>query len=311
MIYILSCETPGNGGGIYGCDLGPDGSLSVRVYYPCDRPMYAARRGRELCVLLRSPFPGSDEGGYFFIGEELSGAGAVRGTGGRVPCHLALSGDDVFAVNYLSGNLVKNGETAVERTGCGPNASRQSSPHTHFVGKTPDGYLAVCDLGCDELAIYDTELRQTGSAQVPPGNGIRHIVFSRGGDRIYAVNELIPSVSVFGYSDGTVSYKLTVPIECKAPRANGAAIRLSEGGGLLYVSLREENAICVFEADGERLNLLQKTSCRGDSPRDFGLFGEFLVCCNEKSGVSVLRLKDGLIIGEAGSLKIPATLCVL
>ena len=311
MIYILSCETPGNGGGIYGCDLGPDGRLSVRVYYPCDRPMYAARRGRELCVLLRSPFPGSDEGGYFFTGYDLKDAGAAVSTRGRVPCHLSVSGNDVYVVNYLSGSVVKNGELVLQRSGSGPNAARQSSPHTHFVGETPDGHLAVCDLGCDELAIYDTELRQTGSAHVPPGYGIRHIVFSRGGDRIYAINELIPSVSVFGYSGGTVRYELTVPIECTAPRANGAAIRLSEDGGLLYVSLREENAICVFEADGERLNLLQKTSCRGDSPRDFGLFGEFLVCCNEKSGVSVLRLKDGLIDGEAGSLEIPATLCVL
>ena len=158
------------------------------------------------------------------------------------------------------------------------------------------GYLAVCDLGTDTLAIYDKALKLISESKVPSGYGIRHLVFSKDGKYIYAVNELVPSVSVFRYANGKAKLVNTVEIECKNEQANGAALRLSVDGKYLYVSLREENAICVFEINGKELTLAQKTDCGGDSPRDFNIVDKHLIVCNEKSGnVSVFSMRNGLL----------------
>ena len=139
-------------------------------------------------------------------------------------------------------------------------------------------------------------MRLISESKVPSGYGIRHLVFSKDGTYIYAVNELVPSVSVFEYAKGKAELVNTVKINCKNEKANGAAIRLSDDGKYLYVSLREENAICVYEVNGEELTLVQKTDCGGDSPRDFNIVDKHLIVCNEKSGnVAVLSMRNGLV----------------
>lgn len=312
MIYIVSCQTIQNGGGIYAYEWAGKGTLEQRNFFPCDRPMYAVKCETGLCVLLRQPFENTEYSGYFLIDEKLQTATEVKSTQGKCACHVCVDGDDMYAVNYLSGNIVKNGEIIAQRQGKSEHPTRQSEPHTHFVDKTPDGNFAVCDLGTDTLAFYDKNLQLICESKVPSGYGIRHLVFSKNGTYIYAVNELVPSVSVFAYANGKAKLIDTVAIECRNEKANGAAVRLSADGKLLYVSLREENVICVYAVNGDRLLLLQTVDCGGDSPRDFNLFGEYLVCSNEKSdNVTVLRLKNGQITERIKKFSLPAPLCVL
>ena len=195
-MYILSCEKPEKGGGIYRCEIN-DGSLKINAYLPCDRPMYAVRAGGRLHVLLRAPFENGENSGYFSCSEDLSDKTGVRDTLGKVACHLCVIENDVYIANYISGNIVKNCEKAVSHAGRGVNAQRQEAPHTHCVIPSPCGKYILCtDLGTDTLYIYDRELNRKGTASVPPGYGIRHIVFSKDGKYIYAINELVPSVSV-------------------------------------------------------------------------------------------------------------------
>ena len=195
----------------------------------------------------------------------------------------------------------------MQRTGKSVHPTRQTEPHTHFVDKTPDGDLAVCDLGTDTLAFYDKDLRLISEEKVPSGYGIRHLVFSQDGKYIYAVNELVPSVSVFAYEKGKAELIDTVKIDCQNERANGAALRLSADGKYLFVSLREENAICKFAVDKGQLTLLQTVDCGGDSPRDINLLGDYLISCNEKSGnVAVYDLKNGKFTDD---IKINGALC--
>jgi 6-phosphogluconolactonase (cycloisomerase 2 family) len=312
MIYILSCDTIKNGGGIYSCEITKSGALVKRAYFPCDRPMYAVQCNEGLGVLLRAPFLDSPNSGYFFVDNELQNASEIKNSQGLVACHLCVDKEDVYVVNYLSGNIVKNGENVTQRQGKSVHITRQTEPHTHFVDKTPDGYLAVCDLGTDTLAFYDKDLTFISAEKVPDGYGIRHLVFSKDRKYIYAVNELVPSVSIFAYNKGTATLINTVSINCKNEKANGAAIRLSSDGNYLYISLREENVICVFAVKGERLKLLQTFDCGGDSPRDFNIFGEYVICTNERSNnVSVLRLKDGIFFELVDSIPLGVVLCVL
>lgn len=312
MIYLLSCETIQNGGGIYAYYLTENGLLKQTGYFPCDRPMYATKCKNGLCVLLRQPSEKDENSGYFYVDEALRNSTGIRSTKGVVACHLCADNEDIYIVNYLSGNVVKNGEIIAQRVGKSIHPTRQTESHTHFVGKTPDGYLAVCDLGTDTLAFYDKNLRVISETKTPDGYGIRHLVLSKCGNYIYAINELVPSVGVFTYENGKANLIDTVKISCKKEKANGAAIRISEDGKYLYVSIREENVICVYAVQDEKLTLLQTVSCGGDSPRDFNIFGLYLVCCNEKSGnVKIFKIKKGLLKPTSKEVKIMNPLNVL
>ena len=312
MIYILSCETIENKGGIYGYDLTKNGELIQIAYFPCDRPMYAVKSEKGICVLLRQPFENSENSGYFYIDEDLQTATGIKDTQGVVACHLCVDDGDVYIVNYLSGNIVKNGEVIAQRTGKSVHPTRQTEPHTHFVDKTPDGYLAVCDLGTDALAFYDKNLQLISETKVPSGYGIRHLTFAKDGRYIYAVNELLPSISIVSYKGGKAELTNTVKIDCKNEKANGAAIRLSDDGKYLYVSLREENVICVYEINDENLTLIQTMDCGGDSPRDFNIFGDYLFCANEKSNsITFFRLDNCENGDENEVVVLKSPLCIL
>lgn len=311
-MYILSCEKPEKGGGIYRCEI-HDGELKINAYLPCDRPMYAVRAGGRLHVLLRAPFENCENSGYFSCSEDFSDKTGVRDTLGKVACHLCVIEEDVYIANYISGNIVKNCEKSVAHAGHGVNAQRQEAPHTHCVIPSPCGKYILCtDLGTDTLYMYDRELNLKNTAKVPEGYGIRHIVFSKDGKYIYAVNELIPSVSVFGWQNASARYLRTEKLT-DAPGATGAAIRLSKDGKFMYCSVRGENALYVLRADGANLTVEQKTDCGGDSPRDFHIIEDkFLICCNEDSdNVSVFSLQNDKIGVKTCGLKLKKPLCAV
>lgn len=312
MIYLLSCETIQYGGGIYAYELTKDGLLEKKKYFPCDRPMYAVRCKQGLCVLLRQPFENDKNSGYFFIDESLKPITEIKSTKGVVACHLSVDDKNVYAVNYLSGNIVKNGDIITQRVGKSINKERQNEPHTHFVDFTPDGYLAVCDLGTDTLATYNNDLTLVSEEKVPLGYGIRHLVFSKDGKYIYAINEIVPSISVFEYSHSKAKIINTVKIDCKNEKANGAGIRLSNDGKYLYASLREENVICVYLVKDDEIKLVQKINCGGFNPRDFEVLDDKIIVCNEKSGKAVVfGVKNGLITDKLCEIDICKVLCVV
>lgn len=311
-MYILSCEKPEKGGGIYRCETDGNG-LKINAYLPCDRPMYAVKASGRLHVLLRAPFANGENSGYFSCSEDLSDKTDVRDTLGRVACHLCVIGEDVYIANYISGNVVKNCEKVAAHTGHSTNIQRQEAPHTHCVIPSPCGKYILCtDLGTDTLYIYDRELNLKGSAKVPEGYGIRHIVFSKDGKYIYAINELVPSVSVFGWQNVSARYLRTEKLT-DAPGATGAAIRISNDGKSLYCSVRGENALYVLRANGANLSVEQKADCGGDGPRDFNIIQDkFLVCCNENSDSVVwFSLQNGKIGKKAGELKLKKPLCCM
>ncbi|MGN1052632.1 MAG: beta-propeller fold lactonase family protein [Candidatus Scatosoma sp.] len=326
-IFILSCAPVSQGGGVYKYALDGQGTLEKRAYLPCDKPMYAVNDGKRLHILLRDPFgknaaknenaraegSAAEEekySGYFTCNVDFSNCSEVQSTLGECACHLAVDGDDVYIANYLSGNIVKNCHLACVHEGQGVNLPRQDMPHTHFAAFTPDKkYVLCCDLGLDAVFVYDRNLNEVSRAKVPDGYGVRHLVFSNDGHTVYAANELVPSVSVFSFDGKRLSLKNTVALPCEKKNSTAAAIRLSEDGKTLYVSVRGENAVFVFDVDGGNLQLKTQFGCGGDSPRDFDLFGDTLVCCNENSdNVTVVNAKEYRI---TGSIRLQHPLCVL
>ena len=294
-VYLLSCAEVSEGGGVYKYGLTKTGKLKEIAYLPCPKPMYAVLSGERLHILLRSPCETNDDSGYFSCKTDFTDCSDMKNTLGKCACHLAVDKDS-YIVNYLSGNIVKNCEKVVLHTGIGVNLPRQDMPHTHFVAFSPDKkYVLCCDLGLDTIFIYNRNLNEMSQAKVPGGYGVRHFVFSKCGKYIYAVNELVPSISVFTYLDGKAEYISTTKLDCVNKDSTAAAIRLDESNNKLYVSVRSENAIFVLDVNGKNLEVMGKFSCGGDSPRDFEIVGEYIVCTNEKSNLVSVMNKNGII----------------
>lgn len=302
-IYITACAETADGGGIYRCRPNA-GRLVVEARYPCDRPMYTVFSGGRLHVLLRRPY--TETGAYFSLAPDFSDSSPLIDSRGIVPCHLAVQGDNVWWVNYLSGNIVKNDGTVAARSGNGPNTKRQDMPHTHFVQPIDEHRLGVCDLGTDKLAIYDYDLDLLAEASVPAGYGIRHFTQDPTRSLLYSINELVPSISIFSYTDSDFTCRTTIKLPCDNPEASGAAIRLSADRNTLYVSVRDEN--CIFQLDvSEDPRIIAKYNCFGDSPRDFDLVDNIIVCTNEKSNSVTLLNAQGECLDICA---LPCPLCV-
>lgn len=339
-VYICACAEKGAGGGVYKYALQESGALEKKAYLPCDKPMFAAADGGKLHILLLAPFGGQSFvnplaraargaarlggeekcSGYFSCNADFSGVSEVKSTMGECACHIAATGGDTYIANYLSGNVVKNCHVCVPHEGASVNLPRQDMPHTHFAAFSRDKTrVFCCDLGLDGIFVYDRNLNEISRATVPAGYGVRHLVLTKDGRTVYAVNELVPSVTVFAYDGNRLIRKATATLPCEEKTSTAAAIRLSADEKTLYVSVRGENVLFALDISGAHAGangtpaVLQKVACGGISPRDFNLFGNCLLCCNETSdNVVVFSVKEGGAIGErCGEIRLPAPLCVI
>lgn len=313
QLYIASCVPEG---GIYRYALRGDGAVFIDRT-PLDSPMYFVADGGRLYVLLRAPFPGSERSGLivFTIRPDgsLAGAGDIVPTDGVCACHLAVCGGDVYVANYLSGSVGIAGGKTVVHTGRGVNAARQDAAHAHAVVLSPDGSrVLAADLGLDTIFVFDRALNELGSARVPDGYGVRHLLFDPSGRILYAVNELKASVSVFSWDGERLRYLHTVPGRFAGDSRNtGAAIRLSPDGQYLYISNRGGDTVERFAVSGADVVRTDDFPCGGKDPRDFVLTpdGSRLVVCNQSSdNVAILRADDGRVLFN---IAVRAPLCAL
>ena len=281
-----------------------------------DKPMYIAVEGKKAYVILKETYADTKFGSAvsFDIDEngKLINPSNPISSMGIVPCHLSVIDGDVYTVNYLSGNVVKLPDTVSTHSGKGPHPTRQTEAHTHFVSPTPDGKYVLCtDLGIDSIFTYTRDLKQVSVAKVPDGYGARHLAFSDDGKLVYCVNELVSSVSVFDYNDGTLTYLNTYDCLPDFQEKNtAAAIRVN--GKYLYISNRGADTITRLEINGKALRLLENTPCGGKNPRDFLVVDDLVFCTNEfTNDVTVLKLKDGKPALTDVKLDMPNPLCVI
>ena len=258
---------------------------------------------------------GGVEGATVSAYEICPGTGELRlinrqFTCGADPCFLFLSpdGGHLLGVNYSGGSVcvfpvledhgLGPASCVLRHQGKGVNPERQESPHPHQILLSPEGkHIYVADLGLDRLACYRMDwekgwLLQTERPDIPgiPGQGIRHGVFDRKGERLYVMTEMACQVNVYAFDGRTGETKLVqtvsaMPEKCGGPGAClGAAIRLHVSGKWLYASVRGSNHLAVFEVgeDG-RLKLIQTETSGGEIPRDFVLSpnGRYLLTAHQ------------------------------
>lgn len=298
-VYVAACDTDG---GIYHYKM-QDGKLEFSDKTSIDRPMYLAIKENKLYALLREPFEGKKDSGLIVYDIDKDGklinAGEISSTKGVVACHLTVA-DSVYAVNYLSGSVVKMPDIVDVRCGNGPNKARQEMSHTHYVNLSPDGkYVIATDLGNDDVLVYTKDLELISAVKVPAGHGARHLAYSDDGKTVFCVNELMSTVTVFEYNDGRLN-----PIETVSALPDGfdgentaAAIRIR--GEYVYVSNRGHDSISCLKFENGSLKLVSNVNCGGEGPRDFDFVGDdYIVVTNQYTNNIRVFYADKEVIEE-------------
>ena len=213
-VYIASCSTDG---GLYHYHLHSDGSLKYVSKTDLDRPMYMKISDKKMYALLRAPFSENEDSALiaYDIDDDgiLINPSSQVSTRGKVACHLCVKDNVVYCANYISGSVMKFPDTLVTHRGEGVHPVRQASPHTHYVGVTPDEkFLCVTDLGTDTVYIYTPDMKLVSKASVPKGHGVRHLIFSEDGKYCFSANELMSTASSFLYENGKLTYIETINI---------------------------------------------------------------------------------------------------
>ncbi len=310
--YIAACDTRG---GIYRYEFnGKD--VTEKQFVPLDRPMYLQIKNQKCYAVLRAPFEDDESGILSFNLDKdgnLTDKSDIVSTKGVVGCHLAVTKDNVYVANYLSGSVFKTPEKTVKHIGKGVHPTRQESAHTHCTVITPDEkYVCVADLGVDKIFVYDLDLNEVSSVKVPDGKGPRHIIFADDGKTAYCAFELSNEVAVLDYSDGKFTYVTSVsslPSDFEGQNT-AAAIRIK--GDLLFVSNRGHNSIAVFDINNKIPVFKSAFDCGGIGPRDFNIFDNLIVCTNEKSDdVTFFELENGEIKKLDIKLNLKTPLCVI
>ena len=236
---------------------------------------------------------------------------------GMWPCYISLDSSDRFALvaNYGSGTVaalpigddgrLSQASSVIQHAGSSVHL-RQGGPHAHMIAPAPGGkFLLATDLGTDQVIAYrlDTatgELKADGATDVEPGAGPRHFAFSPDGKRLYVLNEIASSMTVYDYDKetGTMAPRQTVSsLPADFTGENSCAhILVSPGGRFVYGSNRGHDSIAIWAVDepsGE-ISLAGHESTQGRVPRNFAIdpTGKWLLAANQESDTIVTFRRD-------------------
>jgi len=250
------------------------------------------------------------------------------------PCYISMSADSgyLFTANYSNGSVavLKLGNDGVPE-----NVSdtilyvkgRPDSSHAHMILQDPTGkHVYVTDLGLDRIVAYDFDTKsgklkqlENGIASLPFKSGPRHFTFNSDATKLYLINELGSTLSVFNVDDkqGLTLLQTLPTVREGFKESNSCAdIQMAIDGKFLYGSNRGENTIVTFKVGNDGLlSLAGHTTCGGSWPRNFVIdpTGKFILVGNQKSNfISVFRIdrKTGLpsIALDSARVKMPVCL---
>lgn len=229
----------------------------------------------------------------------------LRPTFGGAPCHIEMTPnrEAIIVTNYMGGNVAyysidKDGlleePVLYDHSGSGPNPNRQEGPHPHSALIDPAGQSAlVADLGIDRIVRYELDAANAGLIRkdelaANPGAGPRHMAFHPNGSRLYVINELDSTVTVYSYGEGQIHALQTIstlPNEFEGA-STCADIHIDPAGSFLYGSNRGHDSIAVFQIDEDgMLKLTDVVPTGGRTPRNFTLTpeGHYLLVGNQDS----------------------------
>lgn len=260
---------------------------------------------------------------------------------GTASCYLDVdaSGKSVVVANYSSGSVAalpvredgSLGEVAafIQHEGSSVDPKRQTEPHAHSIVISPDNRFALAaDLGIDKVLIYRLDADNGNLvasdvqpfASLPPGSGPRHLTFDPSGQRVYVINELSNTVTVFAYTadSGTLTAEQTISTlpEDFSGTSYCADLKITPDGQFLYGTNRGHDSIASYRigSDG-RLSLIGIEPSLGGGPQNLLITpdGHWLLCANMTgNNVSVFRIdsKTGGLTASGEPNAVPMPACV-
>jgi 6-phosphogluconolactonase len=260
---------------------------------------------------------------------------------GTATCYVDVDrmGKAVLVANYTSGSVaalpIKGdgslGEPAsfIQHRGSSVNAQRQKEAHAHCIVVSPDNkYAFAADLGTDQVLCYRLDPaaakltpNKPPFARAPAGAGPRHLTFHPHGKRVYVINELLNSVSVFDYDAdaGTLAEKQTIstlPDDFKGT-SYCADVKVTPDGRYLYGTNRGHDSIAAYRiADDGRLSLVAIEPSLGKGPQNLALTpdGKWLLCANmpgDNVAVFGIDSKTGRLKAAGEPVKQPSPSCIM
>jgi len=252
----------------------------------------------------------------------------VQGDG---PCYITVDNNNkwLFTANYSSGSvsalpLQKDGSIGelkqlITHKGSSIVKKRQDEAHAHSCVFTPnEKYLMVTDLGTDKIHHYPFAANNdiplivdsTKYIQSTPGNGPRHMVFSK--NKMYIINELSGTIDLFLQKKKSWFLHSTISTDSSKKLDKGSAdIHLSRDGKFLYVTNRGSyNTIATYSINQNgSLKLIQVIPTNGKTPRNFIVTpsNKFVLVANQNSNNIVIYSRDittGLLTPTGNEIKV-------
>ena len=337
--FYVSSYGKENDKGIYIMQFNPDTLEMKHIQHieTDDFPSYMIIEDQVLYVAYKNANSKNDGGGlgsFSIKGNQLL-LNNNYSSSGRSYTHLCVDREQkyIFAANYHTGStasyqlanqLIVKKISGIRHKGFGPDLlKRQTSPHAHCVGITPDNqFVYSVDLGADKVVMYryyqgvlneDTH----ATLNLVPGTGPRHMIFSKDGRFAYLVNEIANNIMVFKYQEKR--FNLLQAIHC-VPRhfkgfSSASAIRLTESGEHLFVSNRGHDSIAMYRVNKEsgKISLLYMVHT-GKEPRDFNILDDryLIIGCQGDNKLQVMSFdekNEKLELTDA-SIDIPAPVCI-
>ncbi|AWG23369.1 6-phosphogluconolactonase [Flavobacterium faecale] len=231
------------------------------------------------------------------------------------PCYITNNDKNVFTANYTGGSISafgKNSDGSLtplkqleQHEGKGPNKKRQEKAHLHMVQFSPDQkYLLGTDLGSDKVYSYKLtadaekplELKVTND--IKAGSGPRHFTFSKNGKKMYLLQELDGTLSVFKYKNGKMKLcqEQTVLADGFKGKFTAADIHISPDEKFIYATNRgDSNDISCFKMlKNGKLEFVERVSTLGDGPRNFAIdpSGNFLLVGHQYTNNVIIFKRD-------------------
>ena len=260
------------------------------------------------------------------------------GDGGASHLSLDHEGKILFTAQYGKGSIaafpvdadgaIGERSALIKHSGSGPDKSRQEAPHPHSAFVSPDNrFVLVPDLGIDKVVIYEIDhanatVREHGYGIVPPGGGPRHLKFSHDHSKIYVLNEMGMSLTVFEWNaeDGTMSSIQTIdtlPKEMWEIPNKAAEVRVHPTGKFVYASNRGHDTISAFSVDEKsgELTFVEREPIRGAYPRNFNIdpTGQWLIAAGRASNTLAMFKIDpetGGLLFTTDVINVPSPICL-
>lgn len=347
-LVFISAFAPGEEGAIhaYALDLKTGELKPLHRTTDVEHPFFLASspEGKFLYSIHAKTFGGKDDeqvAAYKILGDggklELLNRQSALGT---AACYLDVdaTGKIVFVANYSTGSVAsfpvqKDGSLGkassfIQHAGSSVDSSRQKGPHAHCFVVSPDNrFVYAADLGLDQVLGYRLDADNAKLSpnhqpfvRTPPGAGPRHLTFHPNGKRVYVINELKNSVTLFDYDSASGMLIEQQTISTLPADFDGtsycADLKITPNGRFLYGTNRGHDSIAVYRLDDDgRLTLLAIEPSLGKGPQNLAIApgGKLLLCANMPGkNVAVFRIdQEGGLKKIGEPISIPSPSCIV